>query len=136
MGPEQKVAFAKSHTTAMGQQIANGHFVRDVGIVHLKTGQALINGIIPGEFALVDERSKSRGSEGFGVRADAEKRIFIDGHGLAQLADSIASGEYDLSIFDDAERDARNVESLQCARNVGVEVRRRSILRARRRCKP
>src|SRR5882762_7263964 len=119
----------------MGEEIANGHFVGDVGVVHLEAGEALVDGIVPGDFVGVDEGGERGGGEGFGVGADAEEGVFVDGGGSAEFADAVAFGKDGLAVFDDGDRKAGNIESFQSARDVGVEVGRRSGLGLNRRTK-
>jgi len=126
--PEEEIAFAESHAAAMGEEIADGHFVGDVGVVHLEAGEALVDGIVPGNFVGVDEGGESGGGEGFGVGADAEEGVFVDGGGSSEFADAIAFGEDGLAVFDDRDRKTGDIEGFQSARDVGVEVRRRGSL--------
>src|SRR5712664_4139021 len=51
--PEEEIAFAESHAAAMREEIANSHFVGDIRVVHLKAREALVDGIVPGDFSSV-----------------------------------------------------------------------------------
>jgi hypothetical protein len=61
-------------------------------------------------------------AEDLGVRGDAEIRLRIDGRRLAKLAHAVALRHYDFAVFDDGEGEAGDVELLQHASNVGVEI--------------
>lgn len=124
VGPKQKITFAESHAAAMREEIANGHFVGDVRVVHLEPGEALIDGVVPGNFVVVDQRSQSSGGERFGVGANAEERIFVHGSGRSQLSDAVAFDEDGLAVFDDGYGQTGNVKRLKSASGIGIEVRR------------
>ena len=47
MRPEQQISLAQSHATAMREQVADRHLVRNIGIVHDKTRKPLINAVVP-----------------------------------------------------------------------------------------
>jgi len=129
VGPKEEIAFAESHAAAMREQIANSHFVGDIRVVHLKAREALVDGIVPGDFAFVDERGESAGGESLGIGADSEQCIFFDGSGVAEFAKAVAFGEKDFAVLDDGNGEAGDLESFQDARDVGVEVGGRRRLR-------
>ena len=127
VGPEEQIALAEPHAASMREQVADGHFVRDVGIVHDETGEALIDGIVPGKLAFVDQGGEGGGGEGFGVGADAEQGEFIDERAIPQFADSVAFGDQDLTVFYDGDGHAGNVKGLHGRGDVGVEIGGRGL---------
>ena len=108
--PEQQIAFAESHAAAMREQIADGHFVRDIRVVHHEAGEALVDGIVPGELAFIDQCGERGGSECFGVGADAEQGEFVDRRGIAEFAHAVSFGDDDLAVFHDGDGHAGDVE--------------------------
>ena len=76
---EQEVALAQPHAATMCEKIADRHFARDVGIIHLEGGQTLVNAIIPGDVARVDQRRERRRRKGFGVGSDAKEMLRLIG---------------------------------------------------------
>src|ERR1035441_2459331 len=70
--PEEQIAFPESHAAAMREQVADGHFVRDVGVVHDEAGETLVNGIVPGKLAFIDQRGEGSGGGSFCVVGDNE----------------------------------------------------------------
>ncbi len=124
--PEEEVAFPKAHARAMREEIANGHFVGDVGVVHLKTGEAFEDFVVPGKFAGVDKAGESGGGESFGVGADAVERVFVDARGFAEFFDAETLGEDNLAVFDDGDGKAGDFEGGAGAFGVGGEIGGRS----------
>lgn len=47
---EKQVARSESESAAMRQQIADGHLMRYIRVVHLEAGQTVHHAIVPGEF--------------------------------------------------------------------------------------
>ena len=112
MWPEQEIAFAQAHATAVGQQIADGHLVRNVGIVHDESRKPLVDRIVPGELAFIYEGGECGGGEGFGVRTDPESGEFVDRSGVTQFAHAISLSHEGLAIFHNCDRHPGNVERL------------------------
>src|SRR5579864_2105691 len=100
--------------------------MRDVGVVHHETGQALVNRIVPGKLASIYERGKGGGGKGFGVRSDPEHGVLIHGGGIAKLAHTVALGDDDLPVFHYGQTDSGNLERFHGAGDVGIKVRRGS----------
>ncbi len=120
--PEQEIAFAQAHAAAVREQVADGHLVGDVWVVHDEAGETLVDGIVPGELTFIDQRGERGSRECFRVRADAEHGEFIDGGRIAQFADAVAFGDEDLAVFHDGNGHAGDVESLHRGNDVGVEI--------------
>ena len=120
--PEQQIAFTQAHAAAVRKQVADGHFVRNVGVVHHKAGQTLVDGVVPGEFTFVDQRGQRRGGEGFGIGPDAEHGVLVDRRGFAHFAHTIAFGHDYLAIFDDGHGDAGDVEGFHRGGDIGVQI--------------
>jgi hypothetical protein len=94
--------------------------VRDIGVVHNEAGQSLVDGIVPGELAFIDQRGQRGGCESLSVRTDAEQREFVDWRGIAEFAHSITFGDDDLAVFHDRYRHAGDVESFHGRGDIGV----------------
>jgi len=110
----------------MREEIADGHFVGDVGVVHLEAGEALVNGIVPGDFVGVDEGGESGGGEGFGVGAEPRGCCRRRPRSAELRTRSLWQGWP--CVFDDGDRKPGDVEGFQSTSDVGVEVGRRSGL--------
>ena len=122
MRPEEQITFAKSHAAAMREQVADGHFVRDVGIVHDEAGQTLVDRIVPRELAFIDQRGQRSGGESFCVGADAEHRELVDGIGVSQFAHAITFSDDNFAVFHDGDGHAGNVETFHGRSDVGREI--------------
>lgn len=125
--PEKKIAFPESQAAAMGEQIADGHLVGDIRIVHDEAGEMLIGGIIPGELAFVNKRGERCGGEGFRVGADAEKSEFVDRSGISEFTNAVAFGHQNLAVFHNGDGHAGDIEGLHRRGDVGVEIGGKSI---------
>jgi len=121
MRPEQQIALAQSHAAAMGQQIADGHLMRDVRVVHHEAGKALVDRIVPGELARIYQTRQRGGGERFRVGSDREHGLRIHRRRVTQLADTVAFCEHDLSVFHDGHCHPRNIEGVHRIGNVGIQ---------------
>jgi len=104
------------------EQVADGHLVGNVRVVHLETGETLIDAIVPGDCSFVDQGGQGCGGESFGIGADAEESVLVDPRGIAEFADAVTFGEHDVAVFDDGDSDARYLERCQNAGDIGVEI--------------
>src|SRR5579862_2370094 len=112
----------------MRQQVADGHFVRNVRIVHLETGEPFVNAVVPRKFSVINEGGERGGSECLGVGADTKQSVFIHERGLTHFANAVAFCQNHLSVFDNANRKTRNVERFEYTRHVSIEIGRRRAL--------
>ena len=120
----------------MAEQVAEGHFLIDVGVVHLEGGKVLGNRIVPLDLALIDEQAQRRRRERLGDRADGEHRVCVHRHRLAELADAVALGDDYLVVLDHGQRQARNFPFLERLLNVGMKFLERLVGPSGRRAEP
>jgi hypothetical protein len=106
----------------MAEEIADGDFAGDVRVSQLELGKVLLDGVVPGKFALIDEDGDGSGGEGFRVGGDAEEGVGIDGFGAGETADAIALGVHQLAVLDNGDGDAGHLEAFLDAGDPGVEV--------------
>src|SRR5438105_12502855 len=90
--PEEQVAFSKPHSTLVSKQVANGHLVRYIGVVHLKTWEPLINFNVPGDLPLIHQRGQKGGGECLGIRSDSKKGMLVNRSRISHFAHTVSLG--------------------------------------------
>ena len=120
--PEQQVAFAQSHAAAVSEEIADGHLVRDVRVIHHETGKPLIDRIVPRELARIHQPGQSGGSECLGIRPNPKHGVFVYRSRITQLAHAVPFRDDDLAVFDDGHSHPGDVERLHGIGDVGIQV--------------
>ncbi len=106
----------------MRQQIADAHLVRDVGVGHAEPRQVIDHPIVHLQLALLGQLLQRRRGERLGVGRDRKQRVRIDLVRLADLAQAETLFHHHLAVLDDGHGDARHVEGLARAVDVGAEI--------------
>src|SRR4029077_17793825 len=109
--------------------VANGHFMGNVGVVHLEAGQTFENSVVPGELAFIDESCKRSRSESFGIRTNPEKRVLIHRRRGSQLSNAVPVCQHGVSVLHYGNGHARHLKRLQNICHVGVKISGWSSLR-------
>ncbi len=109
-GPEHQVARAQSEPAAMHQQVADGHLVSHIGVVHLELGHVVDHPVVPTDLPLVHQHRERRRGERLGIRRNAEQRFRRHRRRLPQLANPIALRQHDAAVLHHRHRDPRDVE--------------------------
>ena len=117
----QEVAFAQAQPAAVGEQIADGHLLRDVGVVHPERREMTGDGIVPPELAVFDEQAQGGRGERLGVGGDGEEGIAVDGSGGALATHAVALGQHHAAVLHHRHRDAGDLELPPRALDVGVD---------------
>ena len=96
-------------TRAVAQQVDRGHLVRRRGIVEPELGQHRVDGIVPGEGAVVHLHREQGGGERLRVRADGKQRVGSHGQLVLDVAPAVAPGEHGLAVLEDRHAQARHL---------------------------
>ena len=106
----------------MTEQIAQRHFARDVGIVHLKPRQVLGYGVVPCDLALVHQNAQRRRRKGFRIRGDAEQCVRIDRRRFTRPPHPVAPGQHNFAIFYHRHGDPRDLKRAHRFGHVRVQI--------------
>ncbi|EEF27158.1 conserved hypothetical protein [Ricinus communis] len=116
-----EVARPQPQAAAVGQQILDGEFGGDVGIVHLEFGEDVDHLVGPAQLLFLDQHGQRSPHEGLGVGGDAEQRVLIDLARRVQRSLAHAFAVDDLVVLDHRHRDARHVEGFHRAQHGFVD---------------
>jgi len=96
---------------------------RNPGILQPELGIEIDYAVVPPQLAVIDQDRHGRGEERLGSRADLENRPRINRQSVALAAHAETLGVYKPVVGNDSDGQARYVEPLHPAGNVGFDIR-------------
>lgn len=124
VGEQHQIAFAQAQSAAMGEKIAHRHMGGDIGIVHLKARQPVLDQVGPFQFLAVHQDGERGRCEGFRFRSDRNGGMGVHFLGRIDLPQAIAFGQYGISILHDGEGQAGCPEGSHRLRHIRIGIRR------------
>ena len=120
---DENVVDQRRKPGALRGEVEDTELARNPGILQPELGIEIDYAVVPPQLAAIDHDRHGRGEERLGGRADLENRPRINRQSVALAAHAETLGVYKPVVGNDSDGQARYVEPLHPAGNVGFDIR-------------